>query len=191
MIGNDIVCLSTANQSKHVGSKRFLNKVFTDEEQELIANSFNEKTSIWKLWAVKESAYKLFVQKGFQTEFAPQKINCKKVNENFVVSLGNCSIRVDCTANTQFVYAQTISTKSKVESVCLELDGATYRMQSEQVELALKQRASEIYQLDIRNIQLKKSKSNIPILTYKNTHLPLSISLTHHGNFGAFAMVFV
>ena len=66
MIGNDIVCLSTANQSKHVGSKRFLNKVFTYEEQELIANSCYANISIWELWAAKESAYKLFVQQGLQ-----------------------------------------------------------------------------------------------------------------------------
>ncbi|TPV34856.1 4'-phosphopantetheinyl transferase superfamily protein [Paucihalobacter ruber] len=189
MIGNDIVCLSTANRSKHIGSKRFLDKIFTVEEQVMIVNSEDPNLIIWKLWAVKESAYKLFVQQGFQPEFAPKKIICKKANEHFQVSMDNFKTSVDCIANTKFVYAQTILEKSKVISSCFELDSNIYYNQSQQVSLALKKNASLFFQIDVRLIQLNKAKNNIPKLSYKNTFLPVNVSLTHHGSFGAFAVV--
>jgi phosphopantetheinyl transferase (holo-ACP synthase) len=190
MIGNDIVCLSTANQSKHVGSKRFLNKVFTDEEQELITNSCYANISIWKLWAAKESAYKLFVQQGLQPEFAPKKMTCKKENNHILVSTRNYKTRVHCIANSKWVYAQTISENFKFVNGCFRLDSNTYFIQSKTVELALKQKTSKIFQIDICDINITKAINNIPKLTYKNTFLPVNISLTHHGYFGAYALAF-
>lgn len=190
MIGNDIVCLLTANQSKHVGSKRFLNKVFTYEEQELIANSCYANISIWELWAAKESAYKLFVQQGLQPEYTPKKLICKKGNNHILVSTRNYKTRVHCIANSQWVYAQTISENFKVVNGCFRLDSNTYFIQSKNVELALKQKTSEIFQIDICYINITKAMNNIPKLTYKNTFLPINISLTHHGYFGAYALAF-
>lgn len=190
MIGNDIVCLSTANQSKHVGSNCFLNKVFTDEEQELIANSCYANISIWKLWAAKESAYKLFVQQGLQPEFAPKKLICKTRNNHLLVSTRNYKTQVHCIVNSQWIYAQTIPENSKVVNGCFRLDSNTYFIQSKNVELALKQKTSEIFEMDICDINITKAMNNIPKLTHKNTVLPVNISLTHHGYFGAYALAF-
>jgi len=189
MIGNDIVCLSTANRSKHLGSKRFLDKIFTEEEQVMIVNSEDKNGFIWKLWAVKESAYKLFVQQDFKPEYAPKKIVCKKADDNFLVSMGKFKTEVDCTANAQFVYAQTVSEQSKVITSYFDLESSEFKIQAQQVKMALKQKASEIFGINVGNIQLEKNSHHIPKLSYKNTFLPVSISLTHHGHYGAFAMV--
>ena len=188
MIGNDIVCLYTANQSKHVGSKRFLDKIFTVEEQQLIVNSVDSNLTIWKLWAVKESAYKLLVQQGFKPEFAPKKIICKKENDLFLASIWNNNVIVNCRANTQMIYAQTISEKQKVINRFFRLDSIAYQKQSNQLQLALKKKASEILKIDIQFIHLLKTSNNIPRLTYKNALLPVNISITHHGYYGAYAL---
>lgn len=60
LLGNDIVNLSTERSKlKHL-DQRFINRVFTDNEQSIIqqVNSDNKSTILWAIWAAKEAAFK-------------------------------------------------------------------------------------------------------------------------------------
>lgn len=57
-IGNDIVDISLADvQKKHL-DLRFLKRVFSQQEQDTIQQSFNKTKMLWSIWAAKEAAFK-------------------------------------------------------------------------------------------------------------------------------------
>ncbi len=57
-VGNDIVDLATPGAMGKSLDERFLQRVFTPNEQALIARSHNPDTLLWALWAAKETALK-------------------------------------------------------------------------------------------------------------------------------------
>jgi phosphopantetheinyl transferase (holo-ACP synthase) len=60
MIGNDVVDLVLARKKvwRRTG---YLQKIFTESEQLLIENSSNPHVLVWKLWSMKEAAYKIII----------------------------------------------------------------------------------------------------------------------------------
>lgn len=57
-VGNDVVDLGEPENQGKSGDGRFLARVFTDQEQEMIALAARPDTLLWSLWAAKEAAYK-------------------------------------------------------------------------------------------------------------------------------------
>jgi hypothetical protein len=57
-VGNDVVDLKDPENIGKSRDDRFLCRVFTDGERELIASFPSPDTLLWSLWAVKEAAYK-------------------------------------------------------------------------------------------------------------------------------------
>lgn len=57
-VGNDVVDLKDPENQGKSGDDRFLARVFTAEERELIARAAVPDTLLWALWAAKEAAYK-------------------------------------------------------------------------------------------------------------------------------------
>ena len=188
MIGNDIVCLATANESKRLNSQRFLDKIFTNEEQAIIKNAPNPNVAIWQLWSVKESAYKSWIQQGFNPVFSPKKIVCKRHKQNFIANIEMQIFEVAITTTDQYIYAETLDKNAKIISDCFHLNKSNYYAQSFHVKERLKKRVAMEFNLNFSEIDIKKSAKHIPVLTYKGENLPIKITLSHHGNFGAYAM---
>jgi hypothetical protein len=59
LIGNDLVDLRAREAEGKWGDARFVKRVFTAREAELIAGSGSPDTALWMLWAAKEAAYKV------------------------------------------------------------------------------------------------------------------------------------
>lgn len=59
MIGNDLVDLRAREAAGKSGDARFVKRVFTAREAELIGGSASPDTTLWMLWAAKEAAYKV------------------------------------------------------------------------------------------------------------------------------------
>jgi len=57
-IGNDIVDLTSPDSIGKSRDRRFIARVFTLEEQELIDRSESPDTTLWMFWAAKEAAFK-------------------------------------------------------------------------------------------------------------------------------------
>ena len=76
MIGNDVVDLKLAGIQSNWQRKGYLNKIFTDLEQQLIANSEDKNNMVWQLWSRKEAVYKLLLQQGHARGYYPIKIEC-------------------------------------------------------------------------------------------------------------------
>jgi len=56
LIGNDIVDLQCARKESNWQRKGFLEKQFTDLEQEIIFRVENSFETVWRLWSMKEAA---------------------------------------------------------------------------------------------------------------------------------------
>ena len=76
MIGNDIVDLDLAKVQSNWRRKGYLDKIFTREEQLIIATATNPDQMVWLLWSMKESAYKIHNRKTCIRNFAPTALAC-------------------------------------------------------------------------------------------------------------------
>ena len=86
MIGNDIVDLKLVLLEDKASNLRWLKKVFVEKEIELIQNSESPNITLWRLWSMKESAYKVAVKKTGIRAFNPKRFETE--------ILGPCQGRV-------------------------------------------------------------------------------------------------
>lgn len=73
MIGNDIVDLKQAAKDSNWKRPRFLDKIFTPREQQLIWSAKDQDQMVWLLWSMKEAAYKVNVQQFGTRFFNPKR----------------------------------------------------------------------------------------------------------------------
>jgi phosphopantetheinyl transferase (holo-ACP synthase) len=76
MIGNDIVDLQLAKLQSNWQRPRFIEKIFTKEEQDFIKIAQNPALEIWKLWSRKEAAYKIYNRETGIRGYFPWKLEC-------------------------------------------------------------------------------------------------------------------
>lgn len=186
MIGNDIVDLRFAKLNSRWQEQRFLDKIFTVEEQHYIFSQPNQFQNIWRMWSMKESVYKL----NFRTEkvirFNPKDFQCTIESENI--------------GAVKF-YAQFISTHTKTNSDFIYSTAFTsLNWQSETFFLSeiLKEQRVITYQKiiefyadlkghDQKYLTIKKNPFGIPEIYYNNILEKEQLSLSHHGKYGACA----
>jgi phosphopantetheinyl transferase (holo-ACP synthase) len=109
MIGNDIVDLHLARQESNWQRKGFLDKIFTQKEQNFILNSDNQETVVWKLWTCKEAVYKIWNRNSGCRKFNPKLFECCKINDD-------CSI---VTIDNQLYFSRTTVTKDFIYSIAV------------------------------------------------------------------------
>lgn len=91
-IGNDIVDLECSPKHK-AQDQRFMQRVFTPQEQAAILKANDPETLLWLFWAAKEAAYKaiskiesppVFSHKLFEVSMSPDKYWVVKYQEHIV-----------------------------------------------------------------------------------------------------------
>ncbi len=111
-IGNDIVDLALAKIQSNWNRKRFLDKIFTQKEQNFIFESKNQDKMVWHLWSRKESVYKIIIQKGGIRGYYPLKIECLNLNlKNGIVCFQNDFFYTKTTVSNQSIYTLAIENK--------------------------------------------------------------------------------
>ena len=110
MIGNDVIDLALATTQSNWKRNGYLDKIFTNLEQQLIFKNSNQDEMVWSLWSRKEAVYKVLIQKGMQKGYYPIKIECINADyENGMVNFGN-----------QIYYTKTIISDDSIHSLALE-----------------------------------------------------------------------
>ncbi len=173
MIGNDIVDLTFAKIESNWKRPRFLDKIFTPQEQKYILESQQSEKMVWLFWTMKESAYKLHVQVHGKRFFAPKRLVCSLMDLNEKKCFG----RVDCDdfqcvtqseISDQFIY--TIS-KLKENDACLSqtfvLENSDYNSQHNAVCQKAIARFAEFSGKAIQQISIRKTGEGIPFLWCK------------------------
>ena len=191
MIGNDIIDLKIANHDAW-RRKRYLDKIFHPAEQELIETSECPSISLWKLWSMKESAYKSHFRKRPLRRFNPAKLRCFMTGQQTgIVRIEGCSYRTDSLVTSDFIHTTAVDSakiKKQIQAgiVCSK-DASLVR---QQVIETLKRRISEYGKLPVENLIFEKDGNCIPSLRDSGSSIgakPCSIS--HHGDYGAFAIL--
>ncbi|MGF1554933.1 4'-phosphopantetheinyl transferase family protein [Paucihalobacter sp.] len=190
MIGNDIVSLDFAKNSKNWKNQRFLDKLFTKTEQNVIKLAQNPFVEIWKLWSLKESAYKLYVQRFNQRFYAPIQFECNFFKDEVTVSKEDFLCNTKTLQNENYVFSIAFQETVEVYSDCIKLKYSNYKYQSATTTLELKKAVSKHFNIAVQHLNVCKSEIGIPKIYFYNQVLPVDISLSHHGHYGAFSLVF-
>ena len=111
MIGNDIVDLKLAKAQSNWQRPHFLEKIFTIHEQEFIRKSENVELEIWKLWTMKEAAYKIFNRETKIRGFFPWRLECSIAEFLDGKFLGSVSI------DDQIYFTKTIQNEDYVYTI--------------------------------------------------------------------------
>jgi len=200
MVGNDIIDLNLAD--RHAWKrKRYLDKVFTASEQRLIQNSNDPGTLLWILWSMKESAYKLHVREHFYQALNPTKFLCFFDQELEFASGDSSQGRVEgrVRAGDQVFLTNTIFNQDCIHTLALinsrvkiqgdMMSGDCPNQLREKLVEALVESCSTPSDLTCNEVKFHKDKNGIPFVTDEKRSFSKACSISHHGKFGAFAVV--
>ena len=187
-VGNDIVDLKVAATESNWERKGFLNKIFTAREREYISNSNNKFNTVWRLWSMKESAYKLYIQQNGERFFNPKKLECTIFSKNEgQVIVGESWFSTSTKSNNNLIFSTALIDKSTTVISCdFKINNCA---QSQQTHSAILHYIAFLTKFKLSKLTIKKSANNVPCLYFQNEQLPWSISLSHHGTFGAFSLI--
>jgi len=159
MIGNDVVDILQSRVESNWQRPGFIQKIFTDDEQLLIAKTSEPEILVWLLWSMKEAAYKIFNRQTGIRRYIPKKLECTILykDNNY------CEGQVMCFDS--LYYTTTIITKDSLHTVAL-----TCLTNLNNV-------------IEIENKMILKNKYGFPYIydIHKNVHSDVSVS--HHGRF--------
>lgn len=185
MVGNDIVDLIEANKTSNWQHPRFLSKLFTPLEQDLINNSDSSFVMIWRLWSMKEAAYKLFTQNNSGRFFNPKGFECSTENTFGTVKFKNFKCFVESKVTSNFIISEAKTKQKKFKSKVVNLSGNSPKLQSRELKQSLFEHMGNTIRRNAK-LQLTYTRFGVPLLEVEDKlH---HISLTHHGRFGAFAI---
>jgi phosphopantetheinyl transferase (holo-ACP synthase) len=76
MIGNDVVNLLQSRTESNLQRKGFLDKLFCPQEQQMIHEAQDAEQMTWRLWSMKEAAYKIYNRQTGIRAFMPLSLCC-------------------------------------------------------------------------------------------------------------------
>lgn len=155
MIGNDIIDLDLARKESNWKRKGFLEKIFSQQEQNLILNDSIPELMVWNLWSRKEAAYKIYNRYTGIGGYFPWLLQCSYDNQN----LGKVVI------DDFIFYTQTEITHDYIYSIAVS-DKAVFD------KIKPLETAADI-----------KKDNGIPYILDVLTNTIQPVSKTHHGRF--------
>ena len=192
MIGNDIVDLKEASLKSNWERPGFLKKIFSTKEQKLIKNADQPFEMVWRMWSMKESAYKLYFQKNplATRGFYPCKIKTKILtHEKGQVFLEKEKFLTRTQTQPSYIFTTAFSDPNILnENGIFYLPKKNYQFQSYFIRQKLFGHIAKQKQFKQEELELRNGKNHIPKLYYRAKLLPLKCSLTHHGNYGGFSI---
>jgi phosphopantetheinyl transferase (holo-ACP synthase) len=190
MIGNDLVDLNVASAESNWKRSRFLDKVFTIEEQQLITNSKNQHQTVWLLWSMKEAAYKVYVQQFGKRFFNPKRLVCHFDSDTSgFVTIESETYYTTSTITKNFIYTVTTLNNAKsYKSTCFKVEDKSYTIQSEHLKNHFLKTISKSNNYEFNALRIKKNMSGIPEVFLNHYKLPVSFSFTHHGYYCGYAI---
>lgn len=186
MVGNDIVDLAVAKKESNWQRPRFLDKLFTSKEQHLIYTSEDAFLMVWRLWSMKESAYKLYTQLNPSRFYNPKSFECQVERTSGIVKFQDFQCYVQSKITSSYIVSEARLKNFIINSEVISFNPKDAKEQSEILKMKLLERISKDYNISVDNLNFKKSEFGIPQVNFNSECL--NISLTHHGNYGAFAI---
>lgn len=191
MIGNDVVDLTFASIGHRWKEQRFMDKVFSIDEQNLIADADNQFQTIWLLWTMKESAYKIHVQQYSKHFFVPTKIT-GQLHSKTEGSVEICNDIYHTSSNITKDYIYTIACKENSKNVtggCFKIKDASYTTQRRESYRSVLRTFSKLSNSCIEALEIRKNKFGVPEIFWNHRKQLIPFSITHHGHYYGCAML--
>lgn len=190
MTGNDIVDIATAAAESNWKRAGFLEKIFTQKEQQYIRDAVTPDQMLWKLWSMKESAYKIYTRQNGGRFFFPQKLSCTLLSETAgEVTINTISYQTFTSSTKDYIYS--IARPEGYNADFLNHCFCIPKYHTDQQKLIYKKLIASYAAIkgeDKNNFTIFKDKNNVPYLYCKNQKLTIPVSITHHGNYAAFTI---
>ena len=188
MIGNDVVDLADPESRAVARHLRFDGRVFDGTERVLIEASSHPERARWLLWAAKESAYKAARKEDPRTVFSPARFVVRLEGDaRASVAVGARRFLVDLVAGADHVHA--------VARAAGDPSGAVSTAVAKLPELSLCNEAvrrlviatlSPLLAVEPEHLAIQRD-GRIPTLWIRGARSTADLSLSHHGQFVAFA----
>lgn len=187
MVGNDIVDIEEARKTSNWQRPRFLEKLFTIKEQQLILNSENSFLMVWRLWSMKEAAYKLYTLLHPSRFYKPKSFECE-INDLYgTVTFQDYKCYVDTKIASNYILSEARLEEHKMTSNVLKFENENTKAQSRILKTELLNSVAKRYQIEAETLRVVKNEFGVP--TVRTGLKEINVSLTHHGSYGAYAFV--
>jgi len=191
MIGNDIIDIEWCRIESNWQRKGFMQKVFHVEEQEIIRNIDDPFTVVWRMWSMKESAYKLYLQYDKKRALNPSSFICRFSSPaKGTVTIDGFTILTNSMVHPDYIF--TVATQSNnilVNNTVFHLPNTTHHTQQQITHQKVLEVIAEKHNWEINDLRIRKTDQNIPTIYYMDENLQIPISLSHHGHFGGFSYI--
>ena len=189
MIGNDIIDLNVAKINSRWQEQRFLDKLFTQEEQQFILNDDCRYQNIWRLWSMKESAYKIKSRNLRLSIFNPKSLRCEITSETSgTVAFDNYTVSTTTENNSNIIYTTAHLQGIYQTTEYFELKQLSQSYQSEQLKKKAIQAFGQLKSVSEKDISIEKDDFRVPKFFINQKAQANFLTLTHHGNYGGFAI---
>jgi len=192
MTGNDIVDMATAAAESNWKRKGFLEKVFTPQEQRYIRETASPDEMVWKLWSMKESAYKIYTRQYGGRFFAPLRFNCTVLNGSAgMVETGNITYHTVTHSSKKYIYSiarPAGAVKVPFTGCCFRAPQHDHRSQQEFIYKKLVSHYAVISGKQKNKIAVIKDRNGIPYLHYIGEEPGIPVSITQHGQYAAYTI---
>lgn len=189
MIGNDIVDLKFAKLNSRWEEQRFLDKLFNREEQEFILKEDLRFQNIWRLWSMKESAYKAVSRNKGIRKFNPKAFECKLNCETYgVVKFQNETLQTETIVFQDYIYTTAFTDLNVISSSVFNLTEMDPEGQHLEMKAICLNEFSKLRLVPSNTVSIEKTTIGAPLVYIQNTLQKEIISITHHGAFGGLAI---
>ena len=189
-VGNDIVDLAVAPKLEGRRGKRWIEKVCSLEEQFcFVPENIHQKT-VWRLWSMKESAYKAHKQLEPDSVFSPHQTLCIMTNlkDGLVMIDGRTYVTRTITSE-DFVYT-TASSDQETPPItrAFKLASSYNKDQGLEVRAAALSDAAEQLHVPLSELNIHKDEAHVPRLNFGKDKHSMMISFTHHCDYAGYAL---
>ncbi|MBI2269140.1 MAG: 4'-phosphopantetheinyl transferase superfamily protein [Bacteroidetes bacterium] len=211
MLGNDIVDMEDGRNLNRSGQKRFLDKLFTPSEQQLISASDMPDHMIWVLWSIKESAYKVvnrstgirsYVPLSYKVQLSSALLKSKMINrenssgvkflDSSISALG-FKLFAKTLVTRNFIYSHASSEFSYLKHVKWNIEKTTAtkpEQQSHTIRESAKKHIAQTQRIEMSEISISNDEGRPPCVQINHKSInKIDLSFTHDGPYLAYSYI--
>ena len=132
---------------------------------------------------MKEAVYKAFTQQNEMRFFAPKKFDCLLISKKEGMVFYKDQIFYTSSIVTQN-YIFTLASYEKLTKAYSKF------VMPQFIDFMIKINLEDVTTFSAKEIEQKKSKNGAPFYYYKDILLTRSCSISHHGNYGVFSLLY-
>ena len=191
-LGNDIVCLSCLSPRAKALDPRYLKKIFTLGEELYFRNANDPMKMLAIHWALKEAAYKVYIQQLGKRYFAPKDFVVQKAQTSslFYIHTPKGRLWGKIEENRKYVHAICWNSKSlylnKQQMKVLFLGGMSKERLSITIRSLLLEEVANFLDLPRQGLNIASTSNGVPMINRNGKKLSLRASISHDGPWGGF-----